>query len=67
MSGRDLMLCECGKVWDTHGRYNTCPFCAADIAKSAPAQTGLTWADNVNRMSRVSQGLAPTHRAEKSA
>jgi hypothetical protein len=62
-----LMRCKCGKVWDTHGRYSTCPFCAADISNSEPAPTGHAWADNVNRMFRASQGLPPTHRPEKSA
>jgi hypothetical protein len=34
------MRCECGKTWDTHGRYSSCPFCAADIARSSPVKTG---------------------------
>jgi hypothetical protein len=32
-----IIACKCGRCWDTHGRYNSCPLCGAAIQSCMPA------------------------------
>lgn len=46
-----MKTCECGKTWDTHGLYSTCPYCAKGVnaSRDATPQETLGYNDMLAR------------------